>query len=240
MTALAMLASDQEEIELLESHIERLYDGRTPLKILEAGCGPRWPLRLRGVSYRLTGVDLDGEALQRRQRDARDLDETILGDLRQVEFAPGSFDVIYNAFVLEHIDNAALVLEKFSRWLRPGGLLMLMLPDRDSVFGFLTRMTPFWFHVLYHRWILERAGAGRPGFGPYPTYYDRVVSRNGIREFCRSHRFAVNEERGVCTYAMQNGARAQLVRAVARAVSALSLGTLPWRHNNLTYVLRKR
>jgi SAM-dependent methyltransferase len=240
MTALAMLRSDQEEIELVETHIERLYDGRAPLNILEAGCGPRWPLRLRGVKYRLTGVDLDGEALNRRKSISRDLDEAILADLRQVEFLPDSFDVIYNAFVLEHIENAPLVLEKFARWLRPGGLLVLMLPDRDSVFGFLTRITPLWFHVLYHRWVLGHQNAGRPGFGPYPTYYDRVVSRDGIRQFCHSHRLTVSEERGLCTYTMKSGVRARLVHAIAIAVSALSLGRLPWSHNNLTYVLKKR
>lgn len=233
-----MLGSDQEELELLEAHIARLYDG-TELRILEAGCGPRWPLRLNGIRYRLTGVDLDAAALQRRKSVARDLDEAILADLREIDFTPGSFDVIYNAFVLEHIENAVHVLERFAHWLRPGGLLIVMLPDRDSVFGFLTRITPLWFHVLYHRVLLQHANAGKPGFGPYPTHYDRVVSRNGIREFCRAHRFTVSEERGVCTYAIASGMRARLVRAIAMTVSALSLGALPWTHNNLTYVLRK-
>lgn len=239
MSELTMLRSDEEELELIEAHIARLYNGGRELRILEAGCGPRWPLRLDGIGYRLTGVDLDDAALDRRRQVAGDLDEAIVGDLREVEFPPASFDVIYNAFVLEHIENATLVLERFARWLRPGGLLVLMLPDRDTVFGFLTRITPLWFHVLYHRVLLQHKNAGRPGFGPYPTHYDRVVSRQGIRQFCSLHRFSVSEERGMCTYAAAKGMRGRAVRAVAITVSALSLGVLPWTHNNLTYVLQK-
>jgi SAM-dependent methyltransferase len=239
MLKLDMLTSDQEEMELLEASVRGLFDGRSELRILEAGCGPSWPLRLPDIKYKLTGVDLDPAALERRKTVAKDLDEALVADLREIDFGGRTFDVIYNAFVLEHIENAALVLENFSRWLKPGGLLILLLPDRDTVFGFLTRMTPLWFHVLYHKYILGRKNAGRPGFGPYPTHYDPIVSRKGIREFCKTHRFRVREERGLCTYRIQNSARARLVRVGALTVSVLSLGRLPWTHNNLTYVLCK-
>jgi SAM-dependent methyltransferase len=240
MTDLKLLGSYAEEDALLTAYIRELLDERSELQILEAGCGPGWPLKLDGIRYRLVGVDLDREALERRIHVAKDLDEAILADLRSLDLGPRKFDVIYNAFVLEHIENAALVLENFARWLRPGGLLLLKLPDRNTVFGFLTNATPFWFHVLYHRYVLGRRNAGRPGYGPYPTYYDSVVSRPGIRKFCESHDFAIAEERGLCTYGVERHLRAKLIRLVAMSFGALSLGVLPWRHNNLTYVLMKR
>ena len=237
---LQMLRSDAAEIELLERCVRALFDGKTELSILEAGCGPSWPLRLNGVKYRLTGVDLDEAALHRRKTVARDLDEAIVGDLRHIDFGSRRFDVIYNAFVLEHVADAARVMENFGRWLRPGGLLIVLLPDRDTVFGFVTRMTPLWFHVMYHRYLLGKKNAGKAGYGPYPTYYEPIVSRRGIREFCINHRFQVVEERGLCTYEIRRTAGTRLVRAIARAVSALSFGELPWRYNNLTYVLKKQ
>lgn len=234
---LMMLDGYHQEDALLESAVRDLFDGQSELNILEAGCGPSWPLKLHGIKFKLTGVDLDRHALDRRQRVTKDLDEAIIDDLRYVDFGDRKFDVIYNAFVLEHVEDAAMVLENFSRWLKPGGLLILKLPDRDAVFGFLTRMTPFWFHVLYHKYALRRKGAGKSGFGPYPTHYDEVVSRRGIHRFCESHRFSITNERGLCTYAMESR---RLVTAIAMAVSTLSLGTLPWQHNNLTYVLTKQ
>jgi SAM-dependent methyltransferase len=237
MNKLEMLTSYHLEDDLLQRAVTALYDGSSELRILEAGCGPSWPLKLDGVKYRLTGIDLDPEALAQRVNVTRDLHEAIVGDLREADFARRQFDVIYNAFVLEHVDNAPAVLENFARWLRPGGLLLLKLPDRDTVFGFLARVTPFWFHVAHHKYVLRRKNAGKPGFGPYPTHYNAVVSRSGIRRFCDSHGFTLSAERGLCTYVME---KRRLIQAVAMTVSALSFGVLPWTHNNLTFVLRKQ
>lgn len=239
MTKLELLNDYKEEDDLLVHHIKGLFDGKSELKILEAGCGQHWPLKLGDIKYRLTGVDLDAEALGYRVNISKDLDEAIVADLRSLDMGSRKFDIIYNAFVLEHVENAALVLENFSRWLNPGGLLILKLPDRDSVFGFITDMTPHWFHVVYHKFVLGRKNAGKPGFGPYPTHYDRIVSRKGVRAFCDSHGFRIREERGIGSYVVESGTRARLVRFVAMAVSGLSLGRLPWKHNNLIYVLEK-
>ena len=197
-----------------------------PLRILEAGCGRCWPLKL-SVPYNLTGVDLDRDALAART----DLDHAVIGDLRTVRFAPRSFDVIYSAFVLEHVSGAQQVLGRFVRWLAPAGMLILKVPDRDSAYGFLTRVTPFWAHVMFHRYVLREKLAGTPGHGPYPTYHDEVISQRGLREFCRSNGSPAPEVYRLCSYANDRA-----VRLGAFLVSMLSGGRLAWRHNNLLLV----
>lgn len=92
------------------------------LKILEAGCGQVWWLDLNGLNYELTGVDLSREAVELRQQKFNDLDQVVIGDLLTVEFPNDGFDVIYNSYVLEHVDEAERVLENFYQWLKPGGL----------------------------------------------------------------------------------------------------------------------
>ena len=235
MTALKMFKSYEEQFELMETHIKALARGKPELAILEAGCGRRWTLNLEGVNFRLTGVDLDEKALSSRQ----DLDEAIVGDLRTVDLGGRKFDVVYSSYVLEHVPNAALALENLVRWLKPGGLLILRFPDRNTAFGFTGRFTPFWLHVAYHKYILRRWNAGKAGFGPYPTCYDWIVSREGLRDFCASHRLRVREEYGLCDFQLERTVGTRLALAVSILVSALSLGRLPWRHNNLTYVLAK-
>lgn len=210
--------------EMLRARLESLPG---PLRILEAGCGRTWPLQL-SVPYTLTGLDLDGDALAART----DLDQAIVGDLRTAEFARHSFDVIYNAFVLEHVSGARQVLERFMRWLAPGGMLIVKVPDRDSAYGFLTRLTPFWAHVLIYRHVLGYPQAGTPGHGPYRTYYDRIVSERGLRSFCRSNGMRPELYR-LCSYA---GDRA--VRSAAFLTSMLTGGQLAWRHNNLLLIAR--
>ena len=198
-----------------------------PLRILEAGCGRKWPLKL-SVPFTLTGLDLDGKALAART----DLDHAVVGDLRTAEFPAHSFDVIYSAFVLEHVSGAQGVLGRFARWLAPGGMLILQVPDRDSAYGFLTRVTPFWVHVMFHRYMLKQPWAGTPGHAPYPTYYDRVISERGLREFCRRNAFTAPEVYRLCSYDTKD----RPVRLAAFLTSMLSGGRLAWRHNNLLLV----
>lgn len=217
------LLSYDEMNATLKSQLEALPP---PLRILEAGCGRNWGLKL-SVPYVLTGIDLDRDALAART----DLDHAVVGDLTTAEFPAHSFDVVYCAFVLEHVSGAERALERFLTWLAPGGLLVLKVPDRDSAYGFLTRLTPFWLHVLAYRWLLGYREAGTPGHGPYPTYYDAVISERGLMRFCTAHGLGEPRVHRMCSYS----GRLPVV-AGARLVSALSGGRLAWRHNNLLLV----
>lgn len=219
------LLTYEEMNAALKSQLEALP---APLRILEAGCGRHWGLKL-SVPYTLTGLDLDRDALAART----DLDRAIVGDLTSAEFPPGSFDAIYCAFVLEHVKGAEQVLERFLRWLAPGGLLIIKVPDRDSAYGFLTRLTPFWVHVLVYRWLLGYREAGTPGHGPYPTAYDAVISERGLTRFCAAHGLPEPQVGRLCSYG-----RHRLVVAGAFLIAALSAGRLAWRHNNLVLVAR--
>lgn len=210
---------------LLEARLNALSG---PLRILEAGCGRDWPLKL-AVPYKLTGLDMDPDALAAR----KDLDEAVVGDLRTAEFPAHSFDVIYSAFVLEHVRGADRVLKRFLRWLTPGGTLILQLPDRDSAYGYLTRVTPMWLHVMVYRHVFGMHEAGTAGHGPYPTYYDRVVSQRGLREFCRRHGQPGPELYRMCTYGNNRA-----VRLAAHLTGMLSGGRLAWQHNNLLVLLQ--
>jgi SAM-dependent methyltransferase len=220
------LLSFDEQNAMLQSLLESMPQ---PLQILEAGCGRYWPLRL-SVPYTLTGIDADPDALAARS----DLRHAILGDLRSAEFPPQSFDVIYCSFVLEHVSGAQQVLERFERWLKPKGVLIIKVPDRNSAFGFVTRVTPFWFHVAYYRYVVGYKTAGTPGHGPYRTYYDEVISQSGLRRFCDERGL-----RGLHVYRLCSYVRQRLVVAAAFVIWMLTAGKLPWRHNYLLIIIRR-
>lgn len=229
----------RHSVPTIERSIAQKYRGE-PLRILEAGCGAKWPLTLEDVSYRLTAVDIDVTALEIRKSKVRDVDDIQVGDLRtSTLFPPSSFDVIYNSFVLEHIEGAEGVLDNFLCWLAPGGLLILRIPDRDSVYGFITRYTPFGLHVMYKKYVQGIRTAGTPGHGPYKTYHDPIVSRGGIHRYCRSHGCAVVYEAGYAGYLPRHPVLGPLARACVRAVAAASFGRLEWRYNNLTFVIER-
>lgn len=218
----------------------RRKSGDRPLQILEAGCGQKWPLNLDDMPFALTAVDVDEEALALRRQKAREGDRIFTGDLRnRAMFAPGTFDVIYNSFVLEHIDDAQSVLDNFRHWLVPKGIMIVRIPDGDSVYGFVTRSTPLWMHVLYKKYIQGIKTAGLPGHDPYPVYYHPVVSRRGMHRYCDEHACKVVYETGFSGYLPKSAVLGPVSRTLARSISALSLGRLDWRYNNLTIVIEK-
>ena len=214
-----------DETALLSSYITESSE------ILEAGCGQRWPLLL-SVPYRLTGIDLDPVALDIRVNQQKDLHEAILGDLRTHSFADASFDVIYNSFVLEHVAGAEQVMDNFVRWLKPGGLLMVQIPVSNSVDGFITKHTPHWFHIAYYR-AKGHKHAGKPGYAPYPTYYDPIVSIGGMLDFCDRKGLKVREMYGQHYWVPQRQKR------IARVVSAISAGKLSHNYNSVGWVIQK-
>jgi SAM-dependent methyltransferase len=200
------------------------------LNILEAGCGRKWFFN-KG-DHTITGVDMDPDAREHRKNVKKDLDRAVLGDLRTVPLPPGSYDVIYSSFVLEHLDGAEGVLDRFVKALRPGGLLMLAFPDRDSVYGFFTRITPFWFHVFYKKYFEGYQNAGKPGFSPFPTHHDEVIARGNFLDNCANNGLSVREEYGFHTVP-------RMVLRFIRIVGWLSFGKLASRHVNLMCLLQK-
>lgn len=229
---LAILTNFEDRFRIVADAIARAgADGRT-LQILEAGCGQRWPYALPSVRYVLTGVDLDAEALRIRQDQARDLDVVIEGDLRSVRLPDAHYDVIYSGFVLEHVAQADRVLDNFARWLKPGGIVIIFIPNPATVFGFVTSHTPFWTHVLHHRWMKGNRDAGKPGFAPYPTIYDPVIREPNLLRFMHERGLAL---RGAWGYGRSPG----ILYAVTRLIGALSLGRLRTDHVNCFYIFER-
>jgi SAM-dependent methyltransferase len=239
MGPLAMLPTMAAEDEVLSEAVRRHASGRAPLQILEAGCGQRWSLDLEEVDYVLTGVDVDAEALRLRMTREGDLHECLRADIRSAPLAAERFDVVYSSFVLEHVEGAEAALDNLVRALRPGGLLLLRVPDRDTVYGLITRKTPFWFHVLYSRVFYRNPDAGKPGHAPFRTRYDEVVSRRGLHAYCAARGLRVTEEYGSNYHLGVFGPLAGAVRLALKGVEVASRGRLRSDHANITFVIEK-
>ena len=184
---------DPELDRLLGQEVQRLTASLDrPLDVLEAGCGRQWTIDLADRALHLTGIDLDREALAHRANVVGDLDSAILGDLRDAALvAPATFDLIYSACVLEHIPGAQTALDNFLQWLRPQGILIIRIPDQDTVFGFLGGHLPHAFHLAYEKLVLGNSQAGRPGHGPYRTTYGPEIGLRGMRNYCAKRQLIV-------------------------------------------------
>jgi len=239
---LELIEDHRQEHEVIEKLIRKKASNSEPVHILEAGCGRKWPITLEGIQYFLTGIDIDKDALEIRKNSLCDLHETIEGDLCSVDLGADRFDVIYCSFVLEHIKRADIVIKNFVTWAKPDGIIIIKIPDPHSVQGYITRITPHWFHVFYYRFILGRKNAGKPGYPPYPTFYHPIVSRSGIRCFCNDERnnIALDAEYGDGYLRPGRGSMKTLIHMFKKVINIISIGFLSDQHTNLLLIMRKK
>lgn len=229
-----------DELKLLSSCLATEAQGKPVLRVLEAGCGREWHLRTGSLAIEITGVDLDEHALDHRRNMRKDLHKAIAGDLRSVALPPAHYDVVYSSFVLEHIDGAERALDNMVQALKPGGLLIIRVPDLAGFQTTVARHLPHWAAVLYYRhgWRIEKAG--QPGFAPYPTYYDDVISRHGFHDYCRRAGLTLVDEIGVGSYAERGTGRlSRLVPLAARLAAIASFGKVHDRYVDITFIARK-
>jgi SAM-dependent methyltransferase len=230
----------ETELKRLEGFIRRHAQEEHPLRILEAGCGREWYFDLGDIAHEVTGIDQDSQALAFRKNEKGDLDRCIVGDLLTVDLPPGHYDVVYSSFVLEHVQGAERALDNFVRWLKPGGLLIVRVPDVDSVQTFLAKSLPRWCAILYYRTAWGIKNAGLPGFAPYPAFYDEVISRSGFHDYCSTRGLGIVAEMDVGTYAGRGTAPLRyLLPVAAKAISLLSGGRIHDRNVDRTFVARK-
>lgn len=172
----------------LQSLVGELTPPDRPLRVLEAGCGSL-PLTLDfGESAHLVGIDISEEQLARNNV----VSEKILGDLQVHDFAPESFDMVFCWDVLEHLPRPELALDNFRRAIRPGGLIVLKLPNVLSGKGLVTKFTPHGFHVWVYRRILRYPNAGKPGFTPFPTFLRWSIAPHRLVDFAERHGLRVD------------------------------------------------
>ncbi len=193
-------------------------------RVLEAGCG-----RFKHFAYpetmKIAGLDISADQLERNQY----ADETFLGDVQTFEL-DRQFDVVVSIFVLEHVDDPEAALDNMLAWTRPGGLLVLAVPNALSVKGLVTKFTPFWFHHLAYKLIY------RVEYSIFPTTLKFCIAPGALKKRLAEHE-VVHEEYGEEKLAEPFHL---LYRGAMGLLRILSLGRWHPERSNYQLVIRKR
>jgi SAM-dependent methyltransferase len=134
-------------------------------------------------------------------------------DLYEVDFPDASFDAVLMGDVLEHLTRADDALERIRRWLAPGGVLVLLLPNAGSRVA----------RVLGRRWW-----SVIPTHVHYftPRSVARLLERHGFEVV---HRSTDPKAFTVRYYLEKGGGYApRLSRALVRAAEAAGVADRMW------------
>lgn len=97
-------------------------------RLLDIGCGMGYFLSAcRNYGYHVEGFDISDDAALYVQNELKIPVTT--GSIRDVRYENGSFDIIAMWHSLEHCPDPREYLEKARWWLKPGGLLVVDVPN---------------------------------------------------------------------------------------------------------------
>jgi len=165
-----------EQIRNLQAYIDNQLSDKRAVRLLEAGCGSASYLDF-GIQARLVGIDISAKQLERNAV----VHEKILGDIQRYEFPPETFDVIVCWDVLEHLPQPEMAMIRFSHAVKPGGFVILKLPNVFSLKGLITKFMPHTIHVLAYRYFYGEKYARKEDNVPFKTYLRFCTSARSLR-----------------------------------------------------------
>ncbi len=193
----------REQSDILEELLHG--DSRFPAqsKVLEAGCGvgaQTLILCRRNPDIDLTSIDISSQSLALARQAAEKANvgnvQFLKGDIHNLQFPKDHFDHVFVCFVLEHLKDPVIALNKLKYVLKTGGTLTVIEGDHGSCFwspqtASARAMWEAMIEVQQHMGhdpligrrlyaLLANAGFGDIEVVPKPAYVD---SSNGLARY---------------------------------------------------------
>ena len=146
----------------------RSYVALEGRRILDIGCGVGTYVRkFREFSQHVWGIDVE---LDRVQAGSRDVPNLAAARGEDIPYGDATFDVVFLHEVLEHVEDDARVVREAYRVLKPGGHMVIFVPNRLYLFEthgfylgkkFIFRLLPLvnWFPDPIRRLLVPHVRA---------------------------------------------------------------------------------
>lgn len=150
----------REDLErrVVQAQVRRLVKFiRVPGRFLDVGCGDGVHIKLfRELGWEVYGTEVSKFATQHVKKEYGI--DVWLGNLSDVPFKQGYFDVIQMRHVIEHLTDLLPTISKAHKLLRPGGMICIDTPNR----GLVSRLYPIVNSALIPLANMRRRLMNRP------------------------------------------------------------------------------
>ncbi len=145
------------------------------------------PEKKRQLNATVIGLDISAEELDLAPKDS--YDEIICADIMNYQ-GDNNADLLLCQALLEHIKDVEKAFTAISSILKPGGIALLFVPNRNSLFARLNRVLPQKIKKL----LLYSIYPGTVGNQGFPAYYDKCTPSE-FRDLAKLHNLSIREER---------------------------------------------
>lgn len=121
-----------------------------PGRVLDLGCGKGDLLiGLKNRGWRCSGTEISKESAE-YARDNWGIKNVLSENIENAKFKHGYFDLILMHHVLEHLYDPKTMLKKIKRWLKSEGILLLAVPNFNSLSVTIFKRKAFSLDVPRH------------------------------------------------------------------------------------------
>ena len=136
--------------EKLCAQLFRMFQMKAGMKMLEAGCGRgEFLSHFRDLGLDVCGIDASPSAAEYPHGIPVSVCDI---EKKGIPYEDESFDVVYSKSLIEHFNDPEIFIREACRALKPGGMLLTLVPDWESNYKiyFTTILTAHLFqrHLL--------------------------------------------------------------------------------------------
>lgn len=170
--------------EIYHEKLERLKKLSAGKIILDEGCGMGIEAsEIAGTAAAVFGIELDKRDLLKAGERARSKGgqnvNLLVASAEELPFGDSVFEVVYNCWVIEHIEKPEKMISESYRVLSPGGIMILWVPNVFNITCIITKIIPLPLKVKLLELLLRRKEVSR-----LPCYY-RANSVRKLDGLCK-------------------------------------------------------
>lgn len=169
------------------ARVYELLAGRPGGVLLDVGCGPGVTVAdLTAKGFEFHGVDIAPVMIAECERRYGHLPSAhfSVGVIERLNFPDAFFDVVVAMGVVEYVDDDDVAIKEMARVLKPGGSIIVTLPNRHSPFR-------FWQRTVYSG--IRRLARALSGRSAPPEISHREYSEREYRRRLEAHGLSVTE-----------------------------------------------